>query len=289
MRRFEHFAVIDWSGENVARPKGLAVALASRGDAPPALLRSAEPWSRESILRWIESLAEARSDILIGLDLSPAFPFADAGAYFPGWDRSPSDAHALWALVDALSADSPHLSAAGFLAEPKALRHFRTQTATGEAFPPGKGRMRVCEEHQATMGLSPTSCFNLIGASQVGKSSLTGMRVLYRLKCRAPIWPIYPAPAEGPMLIEIYTTIAARAAGIGKGRSKMRDERSLTGALAALGSRPPATLARYDDHSTDALLTAAWLRAVADDPALWSPPALTPQIARTEGWTFGVP
>ena len=288
MRRFEHFAVIDWSGENVARPKGLAVALASRGDAPPALLRFAEPWSRESILGWLLTLADARSDILIGLDLSPALPFVDRSAYLPNWSRSPDDARELWALVDALSAPSPHLSASGFLSEPHALRHFRTQTATGEAFQPGKGRMRVCEDRQADAGLLPTSCFNLIGASQVGKSSLTGMRVLHRLGGRVPIWPIDPVAPDGPVLVEIYTTIAARAAGIGKGRSKMRDEAALTDALTALGSRAPATLARYDDHSTDALLTAAWLRTVADDPALWSPPALTPEVARTEGWTFGV-
>ena len=44
-----------------------------------------------------------------------------------------------------------------------------------------------------------------------------------------------------------------------------------------------------DDHSADALLTAAWLRVAADRPALWRPQAMTPEIARTEGWTFGVP
>ncbi len=42
-----------------------------------------------------------------------------------------------------------------------------------------------------------------------------------------------------------------------------------------------------DDHSADALLTAAWLRTVGGRPELWQPPELTPAIARTEGWTFG--
>ena len=40
--------------------------------------------------------------------------------------------------------------------------------------------------------------------------------------------------------------------------------------------------------ATDAIVTAAWLRRAASDPALWAPPALTPAIARSEGWTFGV-
>ena len=39
----------------------------------------------------------------------------------------------------------------------------------------------------------------------------------------------------------------------------------------------------------DALVSAAWLRTAAHDPALWAPAAMTPHIARTEGWTFGVP
>jgi hypothetical protein len=138
------------------------------------------------------------------------------------------------------------------------------------------------------MGLSPTSCFNLVGAAQVGKSSLTGMRVLHRLAGRVPIWPFDPLPSHGPVIVEIYTTIAARAAGIRKGLSKMRDAASLDAALAKLGSEPHQPLARYDDHATDAILTAAWLRANADRPELWTPATMTAHIAQTEGWTFGV-
>ena len=63
---------------------------------------------------------------------------------------------------------------------------------------------------------------------------------------------------------------------------------ALDAALAALGSTPHTPLARYDDHATDAIITAAWLRRSAHDPALWSPAGLTPTIAVTEGWTFGV-
>ncbi len=138
------------------------------------------------------------------------------------------------------------------------------------------------------MGLTPQSCFNLVGAAQVGKSSLTGMRLLHRLKGRVPIWPFDPVPATGPVMVEIYTSIAARAGLIRKGRSKVRDAATLDEVLAALNSDPHAPLRQYDDHSTDAMLTTAWLRNVADDHALWNPSGLTPAIARSEGWTFGV-
>lgn len=288
MRKFDNFAVVDWSGQAVARPKGLAVAHAEQGSRAPALLRPAGGWSRPTLLAWFERLVDARADIVIGLDLSPALPFVDEGAYFPGWNESPANAFALWAMVDEMSADDDHLAATGFIARDTIGRHFRQLGNCGDRFGAGRGRLRVCEHGQATMGLSPQSCFNLVGAAQVGKSSLTGMRVLNRLRGRIPIWPFDPIPHEGPLLVEVYTSIASRAAGMRKGISKVRDPRSLDEVLSVFSTEKHLPLAKYDDHSTDAILTTAWLRSVASDEVLWSPAGLTPEIARTEGWTFGV-
>lgn len=286
--RFSRFVAIDWSGANVERPPGLAVGVAANGDAAPFLLKPARGWSRPSILAWLLHQADAGANILVGMDLSPALPFVDEGAYFPGWPDSPPDAHALWRLVDERAGAAPHLAIGGLLDAPEIARHFRQLGRPGERYPAGRGRLRVCEAGQLEQGLSPTSCFNLVGAAQVGKSSLTGMRLFHRLGGRIPVWPINPLPASGPAIVEIYTSIAAREAGIRRGLSKMRDAAALDAALAALGSAPHAPLAAYSDHATDALLTAAWLRRVADDAGLWAPAALTPPIARTEGWTFGV-
>ncbi len=289
MRRFRHFAAIDWSGEAIARPKGLAVALAADGSTAPALIRPEKGWSRAAILDWLRDQADAQSDMLIGLDLSPSLPFADSEAFFPGWRRSPPDAKALWALVDRLSQDDPHLSVPSFLAHDEIGRHFREPGRHGDLFPSGRGRLRVCEERQrSVMELSPYSCFNLIGAAQVGKSSLTGMRVLHALRGAIPVWPFDPVPARGPAIVEIYTSLAAREAGMPKGRSKMRDADSIEAALAALGSDTDIALDGLDDHSSDALVTAAWLRGAANDTQLWNPRGLDEKIAATEGWTFGV-
>ena len=285
--RFTRFAAIDWSGARGHRHKGIAVALCETGDGAPTLVAppAASAWSREDVLEWL--LAQD-TPILIGLDLSPAFPFVDHDGYFPGARHAPRDARALWAMVDESAATDPHLAVSSLLTDPYIRRHFRQRRDCGDLFPGGAGRMRVCEHGQRAMGFSPTSCFNLVGAAQVGKSSLTGMRVLHRLAGRVPVWPFDPLPSSGPAIVEIYTTIAARAAGIRKGLSKMRDGDALDSALAALGSAPHDSLARYDDHATDAILTAAWLRISADRPELWTPPALTAHIAQTEGWTFGV-
>ena len=288
-RRFAEIIVVDWSGQNVARPKGIAVASARMGDRAPVLLSSAEGWSRHGVLDGLLAHAEAGTDALIGLDLSPGLPFADEDGYFPGWRGSPENAKRIWALVDEMSAADDHLSVGGFLADPEVARHFRYQHGTGNLFPAGRGRLRVTEHLQTGMRLSPSSCFNLIGAAQVGKSSLTGMRVLHRLNGRIPVWPFDPIPSSGPVIVEIYTSIAARAAGLGAGRSKIRDGGSLDAALANLDTRPHKPLARYDDHATDAILTTAWLRRAAGCAELWSPPAMTPLVAATEGWTFGVP
>ena len=286
LMRFTRFAAIDWSGEAVARPKGLALAVAEQGSAAPELLRPSGGWSRGDIGDWIE--AQAGEDMLIGLDLSAGFPFLDAGAYFPGWEPAPADARALWRAVDEIAASDPNLGSTSFVAHAEASRHFRQRGALGELHPPGRGRLRVCEHGQRAMGLSPYSCFNLVGAAQVGKSSLTGMRVLHRLSGTVAIWPFDPLPERGAVVVEIYTTLAAREAGVRAGRSKLREAATLDAALAALASAPHSPLDRYDDHATDALVAAAWLRRAGNRAALWRPPGLTAHIAQTEGWTFGV-
>ena len=290
MSRFRHYVAIDWSGAAGERHKGIAVAVADAAGGPPVLAR--HHWSREDILALLRDLPP---DTLAGLDLGLSLPFADCGACFPGWASSPPDARALWALVERLCAGDPHLGAQAFVDHPEASRFFRRHGGReGAAFrcddaAHGRGRFRVTELEQAAMGCKPYSNFNLVGAAQVGKSSLTGMRVLHALGGAVPVWPVDPLPPSGSILVEIYTTIAAMAAGRSAGRAKMRSYAALNEALAALGSPPVAGTGALDDHATDALLAAAWLRTVAHRPELWSPAKMTPEIARTEGWTFGVP
>ena len=243
------------------------------------------------MLDWLTDALPA--DTLVGLDLGTSLPFTDRGAFFPGWPDTPPDAKALWALIDRLCDDDPHLAAMTFVDHPEAARHFRRHGGReGDLFgangkPGGRGRFRVTEQAQERAGCRPYSNFNLVGAAQVGKSSLTGMRLLHRLTGRLPVWPFDPLPAQGSVVVEIYTTLAAIAAGRTAARSKMRTYAELNTALAALGSAPIPGDGPIDDHASDALLTAAWLRIVADDQRLWAPPELTAELAHTEGWTFG--
>jgi len=282
--RFTRFAVADWSGAKGSRHPGIALAICETGNAAPVLVDppSERYWSRTAVLDWL--LAHRDASLLIGFDFSFAPPFILRGSYLPG-DPVPVSATAFHAYVDALCTDED-LGAASLL-EQHHRRHFYLGAADGPKA--GFMHLRRCEAHYNDAGGGkPSTVYDAIGAAQVAKASFAGMRLLNRLRGKVAVWPFDPVPDEGAVAVEIYAQIAARATGLRKGLSKIRDPHALDSALEKLGSRPHLPLARYTDHATDAIITAAWLRANATRADFWQPPALTEEIAATEGWTFGV-
>jgi hypothetical protein len=282
LSRFTRFAAIDWSGAKGKRHQGIAVATCEAGEGAPVLIEREQPWSRTDVLHWLLATAD-QEPTLYGFDFSYAPPIVERGAYFPGESAPPSNARDLWAYVDALCQDED-LGAASFL-EQHHRPHFYFGAADGE-----KARFmhhRVCEHaFNALGGGKASTLYDAVGAAQVAKASYAGMRLLHRLAGTVPVWPMEPVPASGSLVVEIYTRVFIRQAGL-SGR-KVRSLEQLGLALGGLGS-PPATLARTpSDHETDVLIAAAGLRAIADDRRYWHPARLTPEIARTEGWTFGV-
>ncbi len=195
--------------------------------------------------------------MLVGFDMSFCAPFLERGAYLPG-ETTQTDARAFWAYVDAASPDQD-LGAASFL-DNRRGSHFYLGAADG----PKAGFLhfrQVERTFNASGGGKATTVYDAIGAAQVAKASFAGMRLLHHLGDHVPVWPFDSVPARGMLIVEIYTAIAARAAGLRKGLSKLRTPESLDQALAAVGSLPHAPLAAYDDHATDAILASAWLRA----------------------------
>lgn len=281
--RFTRFAAIDWSGAKGRSHPGIALALCEAGDAAPVLIAPpGKAWSRTQILEWLR--ARADEPLLVGFDCSFAPPIIERGAYLPGED-TPTTSRAFWAYVDAASGDED-LGAASFL-ETRRGRHFYLGAVDG-----AKAQFmhfRRCEaRYRDGGGHKPASVYDAIGAAQVAKASFACMRLLHHVGTDIAVWPLDPVPANGALVVEIYTSIAARAAGKRKGLSKFRDGETLDVALAVMGSKPHVPLARYTDHATDAILTAAWLRANAGRADLWHPPGMTDDIAQREGWTFGV-
>jgi hypothetical protein len=112
------------------------------------------------------------------------------------------------------------------------------------------------------------------------------MRLLHRLDGKVAIWPMDPLPKAGSAVVEIYTRIYIRNAGLAG--MKLRSRAELNRALKALGSAPARLRFEPNDHQTDAMVTAAGMRALASRPEYWSPDGLTDELARGEGWTFGI-
>lgn len=275
---FDHLVAIDWSGAKGVRHKSIAVALAAPGFDAPRLVPPPDRrgWARAEVADWLECLP---GRVLAGFDFSFAPPFVDRQAFLPGVSAAQT-APGFWAEVDAASHD-PDYGAAGFLHGP-ARPHVWMGSADGPKAP--FMRFRVCEQRfNAGGGGKASTLFDCLGAAQVSKASFSGMRVLQRLRDSFAIWPFDP-PGDRTV-VEIYTRAMLRHAG-GRGL-KIRDSAALDTALKSLGSGPAERRA-WTDHETDAVVAAAALRQLSGDPGWWAPEGLTPRIAQTEGWTFGI-
>ena len=281
-RPFAAYVAIDWSGAKGRRHKGIAIAEA-RGQAAPRLIRPGHIWSREEVLGWLLGRA-AKEPTLFGFDFSFAPPIVEKGEYLLGEPGVPTTAREFWAYVDDKS-DDEDLGAASFL-EVAHRRHFYFGIADGVKA--NFVRFRQCDAQlNAQGGRKTASAYDAIGAAQVAKASFSGMRLLRHLEGKVAIWPMDPLPATGSAVVEIYTRIYLRRAGLSG--VKLRSRAELNRALKGLGSLPARLRFEPNDHQTDALVTAAGMRLLATtEPRAFDPEGLTPAIARSEGWTFGV-
>jgi hypothetical protein len=280
--RFASYVAIDWSGAKGKRHKGIAIAEA-RGHAAPRLIRPGHAWSRIEVLAWLVRRA-TKEPTLFGFDFSFAPPIVERGEYLPGEPHVPKSAREFWAYVDS-RCDDADLGAASFLEEAH-RRHFYFGIADGV-----KARFmhfRQCDARlNAQGGRKTASAYDAIGAAQVAKASFAGMRFLHHLDGKVAIWPMDRLPENGSAVVEIYTRIYLRRAGLTG--VKLRSRAELNRALKGLGSPPARLRFEPNDHQTDALVTAAGMRLLATtEPRAFDPEGLTPEIARSEGWTFGV-
>lgn len=268
--RFDRFVGIDWSGAVGVRHPSVQVAICEMGHGAPRLvLPAGGVWSRMAVLDWLGGLS---GDVLVGMDAGFGF------AAVPGFLGTARD---LWGEVDAVSVGDVDLGGHAFVAARREA--FWMGVADGPRHL--KAHLRETERVYAASRLgTPTSNFVLLGASQVGKASLSAMRLLHRLGW--PVWPFDPLPAHGPVICEIYAQAFARMAGT---RGKLRDKVALNRALAHFGSAGLAEgfPAAFPDHVGDAIVTAAGLRAIAGVAKWWSPQGLD-AVRETEGWTFGI-
>ncbi len=221
---------------------------------------------------------------MFGFDFSFAPPLIERGEYLPGEPGIPKTAREFWAYVDD-RCDDEDLGAASFL-ETVHRKHFYFGIADGVKAE--FVRFRECDRLLNSAGGRKTaSAYDAIGAAQVAKASFSGMRLLRHLDGQVAIWPMEPWPEGGSAVAEIYTRIYLRRAGMSG--TKLRTTQQLNEALTGLGSKPVRLRFPPNDHQTDALVTAAGMRVLAiAEPRAFAPQGLTPHIAETEGWTFGI-
>jgi hypothetical protein len=273
---FDAYVALDWSGAAGRRYVGIAIAELGADAATPRLIRPRDrPWSRSEAIAWLEARLRGPDRVLAGIDCAFSLP----GNEMP--------APALWAEVERAAAESGDFHGAPY-ATAAAVAHLYWTRGT---MPPGwVDRHRATEQACLAAGLgAPQSPYKLIGAKQVGKGALAGMRALLHLKAtlgpRISVWPFEPL-AGGSVLVEIYPRLFLRR--VGHGSAKVRTRAELDRCLDALGCSRFTPRTGFDDHEADALVSAAGLRLLSREAQSWKPSADAAILAR-EGWIFGVP
>jgi len=300
---FDDFIAIDWSGARKAR--GIAVARCRDDAGRPEIVVPPDGrrvWSRSAVLSFLSGLARATSTrCLVGIDCAFSLPVdRSTEAIWADLDDGP----ALWARVDSVASQpDDDLYGGPFASDPRYSSAFWSH---GRMTPGDGPARRVTERACADQGWGrPESPLKLIGAKQVGKGGLAGMRVLHHLrsegKAAVSIWPFDDYGERARMVVaEIYPRLMLNLAG--HGRTKVRHENDLIACFTAMGCRPGRGHAgagrisaskpgELSDHETDALVAAAGLRR------LWrqgKPLQIdgsghgAAAVIRREGWIFGV-
>lgn len=287
--KFDAFVAIDWSGA-ARRYDGIAVAICGPGRTAPKLV--APPcgarWTRQQIAEWLKGRLDSGRRVLVGFDFAFGFPFEPAHGYLGGNAPDTDDIFALWSLIEAKSCSEPDFGCTSFISDPEYAPLFWTAGPKPEHWIERKRETEhACAKATKTR---PDTLYKLLHSKQVGKASITGMRVLHHVRlgkgdCVA-IWPFETVRTSA--IVEIYPTMFRKIAT--GSIAKLRSQSNLNIALARVGSRSMSNNANCDlsDHETDALLSAAGLRWIARDPGIWAPAELTSPRVQREGWILGV-
>ena len=286
---FDAFIAMDWSGA-MGRYNGIAVAVCETGQSAPRLVepRGSRCWTRAAVANWIEDLLDRGGRNLIGLDFAFGFPFERNLGYLGGHAPGVNHIFKLWSLIEAHSCGDPDFGCTQFISRPE----YETLFWKSGKRPPSWIERKRRTEHACAenTGTRPDTLYKLLHSKQVGKASITGMRVLHHVRSRkgdrVAIWPFERVHSSA--IVEIYPTMFRKIAN--GFIAKLNSAAELNQALASIGSRPLARSAKQNlsDHETDALISAAGLRWIACNPSVWNHSELCSQIVRREGWIFGV-
>jgi len=287
---FRRFVGIDWSGAKASTQSGIQVAEIAADAASPRLIGPpiGSKWSRRGVMEHIVQLSDQPT--LVGLDFAFSVPWGGSNELLEqGHVRG---VRALWALIDRLCDDAPHLYAGPIW------------TATDSPFRPyifhhqSKHRGRLYDRHNLRevdkREGNAISVYHMVGP-QVGAGSFAGMRMLHQITKAhgddVAIWPFDVVDGTKTAVVEIYPSFFYRRAGARRPKSSDLAKSSygeIDRAMSYYGAKRSreTDVCRSVDQA-DALISAAALKRLANGNAFESPKSQNFDLR--EGWIFGVP
>ena len=286
---FDEYIGVDWSGaKSPQHSHSIALATCNTlgSEAPSPISKKL---SRTDVHNLIVEKLKGDKRVLVGIDCN----FGYAASVAKKQLGEAVNYTRLWQAVDSVNAEHKNFFAGNTWSTSDFAEYFWTQGKQPEWFNPQLLR-RHTETAAAEQGLGiPESPFKLIGAKQVGKGGLAGMRMLRSLKStygdKIAIWPFETSLIASAQVVmtEIYPRLFIKHAGFGN--NKVRDVESLNKILKHFSCKPFIQNGPLNDHLSDAIIASAGLRWYCKHKAPFSVDVDMPVQAITlEGWIFGV-
>ena len=289
MPHFDKFIGIDWSGAKGSKQGGLQIAVAGPDNDAPKLISPNEGnlWGRDDVFLWLSETIK-RERALIGFDFAFGYPHHDLGCYFPGMNKDPAHIFGLWELIDKTCKEASNFYGGSFYKRKELPFHkyFLSPYGKGELYFP---RKRITELFCKKV-TAPHPTMKCIGPANVGTGSLAGMRFLHKLKKsldkEIEIWPFEKKRGRS-VAVEIFPRLYFKQSGTNP--QNWQDQEMINNALKYFDSKPIQQdwIPKREDEP-DALVSAAALRSLTSNPAMWSAPDDYSSEVNLEGWIFGV-
>ena len=244
-------------------------------------------WGRDDVFLWLSEIIK-RERALIGFDFAFGYPHYDLGCYFPGMNKNPVNIFGLWELIDKTCKGASNFYGGSFYKRKELPFHkyFLSPYGKGQLYFPRKRITEVfCKKVTA-----PHPTMKCIGPANVGTGSLAGMRFLHKLKKsldkEIAIWPFEKERGHS-VAVEIFPRLYFKQSGTNP--QNWQDQEMINNALRYFDSKPiPQDWKPKREDEPDALVSAAALRSLASNPAMWLAPDDYSSEVKLEGWIFGV-